>query len=87
MIPAATDVDFSNVSSGWYCAPGWPASEHASEGNERALARPERFHRCASIGGTAGTARDANEGAARRIRLIAAAADPFYMGQHQGRLI
>jgi hypothetical protein len=32
VIPAAVDDDSTGVSGGWYRAPGWQASEHASEG-------------------------------------------------------
>jgi hypothetical protein len=56
LIPAAVDHDSTGVSGGWYRAPGWRASEHASEG------------------------------AARRRRLLPTEADPFFMGQLQGRL-
>jgi hypothetical protein len=35
MIPAAIDDDSTGVSGGWYRAPGWRASEHASEGAAR----------------------------------------------------
>jgi hypothetical protein len=57
VIPAAVDDDSTGVSGGWYRAPGWRASEHASEG------------------------------AARRRRLLPTEADPFFMGQLQGRLV
>jgi DNA-binding response OmpR family regulator len=57
VIPAAVDDDSTGVSGGWYRAPAWRASEHASEG------------------------------AARRMRLLPTEADPFFMGQLQGRLV
>jgi hypothetical protein len=44
--PAAVDDDFTGVSGGWYRAPGWRASEHASEGAARRkrLFRPKLTH-------------------------------------------
>jgi hypothetical protein len=42
-MPAAVDDDPTGVSGGWYRAPGWRASEHASEGaaRRRRLLSPE----------------------------------------------
>jgi hypothetical protein len=46
VIPAAVDDESTGVSSGWYRAPGWRASEHASEGRraERDSYRPKLTH-------------------------------------------